>query len=423
MRILIANSSCKLGGVSTFMLALRSALLARGHDCELFFFERGPMERNLPPDARAQFGSLADCLRLVAHRKIDVVHANNVDWSMGVSAVRDAGARLVLTAHKARTSAWTYGWTRANCDALTAVSRGVRDELQPYTDVPIQVVWNGIDTRAFTPSAGPRTSPPIVAWIGRGTSPEKALDRFAAIAPALREAGFRLWILDQHGPDRFAQLNPEAATLLRGVTEVWRGLPFSTMPDVYREVAASGGCIVSTSRSEGLSLALLEAQACRCLVIASDVRGNNECVSTEHGGVLFPFDIDPHRLAQIVIERLRDSRVAAWQEQAAAFVRDRFSVERMAADYLRIYVDAPFQVRSSLTARARARLRLSPWLHYKDYLAQRWGVGHRQFAASSELRAAGDDRLAAAAARAALRTSPTLYLRPRRLAHLVSLCA
>ncbi|MQA31890.1 MAG: glycosyltransferase, partial [Luteitalea sp.] len=187
MKILLANSTCKVGGVSTFMLALRSGLIALGHQCELFFFQRGTMERHLPPDVRVHFGTLADCLRLVARERIDVVHANNVDWPTGISAVRHAGAKLVLTAHKARESAWTYGWTTANCDAMAAVSNWIGKDLQPYTDVPIQIVPNGIDTRRFSPrESGGAMGPPIVAWIGRGASPLKGLDIFAAAAPALR---------------------------------------------------------------------------------------------------------------------------------------------------------------------------------------------------------------------------------------------
>ena len=150
MNILLANSSCKVGGVSTFLLSLRTELLARGHRCSMFFFEHGPMEAHLPRDAQAHFGGLADCLKLVADEAIDVVHANNVDWPTGISAVRRIGAKLVLTAHKVREPAWTYGWHSGNCDAFVTVSSWIRDELQPFTDVPIQVVHNGIDTARVT---------------------------------------------------------------------------------------------------------------------------------------------------------------------------------------------------------------------------------------------------------------------------------
>ena len=419
MNVLLANSTCKVGGVSTFMLSLRSALVAQGHVCELFFFGRGTMERFLPPDARVHFGDLADCLRLVESGGFDVVHANNVDWTTGISSVREVGAKLILTAHKARESAWTYGWNAGNCDALTAVSHWIARQLQPFTDVSIQVVPNGVDTTKFSRVPRDSVSPPVVAWIGRGGSPLKGLAKLATIAPALHRAGVRLWIIDQHGPQTAAAY-PEAAATLRPLAERWGGVRFEAMPDLYREVAASGGCILSTSVREGLPLTLLEAQACGCVVVASDVPGNNECVSAQHGGVLYPVELDGSVVASRILDALRDPvTMEARQHAAAAYVEEHFSVQRMADRYRSIYEEAPYPAVGDRTMRGRARRRLSPLWHYRDYLDQRWGVGDLQYGASRTLAEGGWGRLAAGAARASLRTSPTLFLKTERLAHLV----
>jgi glycosyltransferase involved in cell wall biosynthesis len=419
-RILLVNSTCKVGGVSTFMLALQAAHAALGHRCELFFFERGTMAPHLPAGVRTHFGTLADCLRLVAREPFDVVHGNNVDWTTGISAVRGAGATLVLTAHKARESAWTYGWTSANCDALVAVSTGVSRELQPYTDLPIAVVRNGIDTTRFSPADRRPTSPPIVAWVGRGASPLKGIDTLARIAPALVRGGVRLWIVDQHGFEMTASAFPEAATALRPLAELWRAFPSGEMPELYRAVAASGGCVLSTSRKEGLGLALLEAQACGSLAVGPDIDGVNEAVSPDWGGVLYP----PHAPAETIAATVRAAiadgdALRARCLRAADSIRGRFAMERMALDYLRIYREAPLASSAASLARVRARLRLSPLLHWSAYVDQRWGVAQRQFEAACELHAGGDAAPAAAAAFASLRTAPTLYVKPRRLARLI----
>ena len=83
----------------TFMLSLPSALTARGHACELFFFERGTMEPLLPADvASISAGSpiVSDWLEAAASR-----------WSTqqrGLDdrhlAVRAIGAKLILTRTK-----------------------------------------------------------------------------------------------------------------------------------------------------------------------------------------------------------------------------------------------------------------------------------------------------------------------------------
>jgi glycosyltransferase involved in cell wall biosynthesis len=416
MRILLANSTCKVGGVSTFMLSLHKALSAAGHDCSLFFFERGPMEALLPPDVPVRFGTLADCLRLVHSAGIDVVHANNVDWTTGISAVRDVGARLVLTAHKVREPAFTYGWRASNCDGFAAVAAWIADSLQPFTDAPITVIRNGIDTRLFrVPDASPvhpeaGNPRPIAAWVGRGSAARKRLERFAAVAPALRAAGIRVWIIDQQGPRHFAERCPEAAAALESSAERWDGVDYHSMPATYAEIARSGGCVVSTASMEGLPLSLLEAQACGALVIAADVPGVNECVSADHGGLLYPDDMRNEDLAALVTRTLADtSTVRHKQRLAAAYVAEHFSLERLVRDYTTLYTNQrPSPVRSTPSSRGRAS--------YRD---QRLGVGYRQFEASRELAAAGAWHAAAAAGRAALRTAPTMFARPSRLVQLM----
>ncbi len=424
MNILLANSSCKIGGVSTFLLSLRTELLTRGHRCSMFFFEHGPMEAHLPSDAQAHFGGLADCLKLVADEAIDVVHANNVDWPTGISAVRRVGARLVLTAHKVREPAWTYGWHAGTCDAFVTVASWIRDELQPFTDVPIQAVHNGIDTSRFTlapPRATraanscqePRT-PPIGGWIGRGSAPRKRLEFFAAMAPALKRAGFEIWVIDQHGSEPFAQLHPDAARQLLAATGVWRGAGVDEMPGIYQAIAASGGCVVSTASMEGLPLALLEAQACGAVVVAADVRGVRECVSPSHGGVLYPAAATPTAAADVVLRTLSDqASMAQRQAQAAAHIRDAFSLRAMTDRYLGIYASPRGH------ADTGGRRRHSMLFDWRGYVEERLGVGYAQYEASRLLRTAGRPTLARAAADEGAATAPTMYLHPRRFAHLV----
>jgi glycosyltransferase involved in cell wall biosynthesis len=421
MKILLANAECKVGGVSTFLLSLRTALVSLGHRCELFFFRGGTMEPHLPADGRVHFGTLMDCLRLVQRERIDVVHANNSDWPTGISAVRDVGVKLILTAHKARNPAWTYGWTSGNCDAFAAVSHGIARDLQPFTDLRIQVVHNGIDTTRFRPADGPETSPPIVAWVGRGASRIKGLERFASIAPVLRRAGVRLWIVDQHGSRAVWESCPEVAAILQPCADFWGGVPYDEMSDLYRLVAASGGCVISTSIAEGLPLTMLEAQACACAVIGPDVRGVSETISPAHGGVLYPSWLPATDLADLVLTALADrERLRASGHEAAGYVRGQFSLGQMAERYLRIYNEAPYRATGSVRSRLRARLPLLQWRRYLDHNC---GVGYEQYDVSRQLAEAHEWRLAAGALRASVRTSPTIYIRPQRLARLISVHA
>jgi glycosyltransferase involved in cell wall biosynthesis len=58
-------------------------------------------------------------------------------------------------------------------------------------------------------------------------------------------------------------------------------IAYDDMPFLYNAVAASGGCMVSTSLNESQPMIVLEAMACGCPVIASDVGGLREIIEND----------------------------------------------------------------------------------------------------------------------------------------------
>ncbi|HEX8501615.1 MAG TPA: glycosyltransferase family 4 protein [Pyrinomonadaceae bacterium] len=425
MKILLAYEWCEIGGVEQFMTSLAPFVRARGHECEFFFFKRGPMEQFLPEGYAAHFGDLAALLKLVRARGYDVVHANSGDWKYGIEAVRAAGARLVITAH----GMVVPGWDSANCDALVCCSRWQAREQTKSTDMPVRLIMNAVDTGRFSPAAGHGADAgrgaadgggPVVAWVGRGTDMvHKRIDRLAAVAPALRSAGMRIWIADPYGPEKVAEVVPEAARTLGEHAEFWGMVAKNDLPDFYRRVAESGGCILSTSVREGLPLTLAEAQGCGCPAVGPDVVGVNEVISpAEGGGTLYPPDITPERLAALLIETLGDpAGMRGRRAKCVEFVRRHFGLEVMAEAYLNVYEEAAGR-RAPRTSAPRT-LRLLP--RWRDYVERRWTAGVAVYEASERLAAEGETELASAAARLVLVNCPTLYARPARLRHLLRL--
>ena len=403
------------------MVSLARELKARGHECELFFFTRGPMGEQLPPGLVAHFGDLADCVRLVRERRFDLVHANSGDWHNGVAAVRRTGVRLVLTSH----GRVTAGWNSTNCDGYACCSRWEAEEQRAFTDLPVRTILNGVNTERFSPEAGPAAAHrgrPVVAWVGRGPDMvHKRIDRLAAVAPALRRAGVRIWIADPFGPGEVEKVAPEAAAVLRVAAEFWGGVERAALPEFYRRVAASGGCVLSTSAEEGLPLSLIEAQACGCPVVGPDVRGVNEVIDPEHGGVLYPFQMEPKQLASLVLATLADEENMRWRRGASVrHMREKFSLSRMAEDYIRLYEETLSSERRP-TAGLRARLWLAPLLNWGDYVERRWSAGVCHYEAAGKLAGQGEWVLARRAARLSVETCPSLYVRPTRLAHLLKI--
>lgn len=98
-----------------------------------------------------------------------------------------------------------------------------------------------------------------------------------------------------------------------------------------RSFLGDAGCYISTSRWEGLPLAVLEAQAEGIPCLVTDVVGNRDAVEDNVSGWLYPLDDAQAAVARIC--RLMDDQ-ALWQRMSqAAHARAArlFGVERMAA--------------------------------------------------------------------------------------------
>jgi glycosyltransferase involved in cell wall biosynthesis len=91
------------------------------------------------------------------------------------------------------------------------------------------------------------------------------------------------------------------------------------------------------SQAEGISNTLLEAMACGCAPVATDVGGNPELVENEVNGLLVPSQDGPAlaaALARLVDDAgLRQGLAAASLKR----VREQFSLDGMVEAYGRLY--------------------------------------------------------------------------------------
>jgi glycosyltransferase involved in cell wall biosynthesis len=114
---------------------------------------------------------------------------------------------------------------------------------------------------------------------------------------------------------------------------------------------ASLDLMVSSSRREGLPIAILEGMASRLPLIATPVGAVPTVVLDGRTGVLVPAEA-PELLATAIIGLLRDdSQRERLGSTARQLVEDQFSAQRMTADYLGVYESAA----------ARALKRGAPW--------------------------------------------------------------
>lgn len=280
----------------------------------------------------------------------DVVHAHGYKADIYTYfALRGSGVSLVSTCHN-----WLDSDRKASfygiLDRLilrgyvqvVAVSEEVRQRLlqSGVKANKVRMIRNGIDLRAFDRTSATVNDElgwsgcPLVGLVGR-LSQEKGVDVFLhAAARVMVRCPEAKFVVAGDGPDR-AELDALIDQL--GIRDQVRMLGrCDNMPGIY----ASLDVMVSSSRMEGLPIALLEGMASRLPVVATPVGGIPTVIQDDRTGMLAPAE-DPEKLAAAIVELLRDpAKRERLGSAARRLVEDEFSAERMTADYLRVYEDA-----------------------------------------------------------------------------------
>lgn len=288
--------------------------------------------------------------RALRQAGVRLVHTHNPQPLIyGAPAARLAGARLVHSKHgvnpdKGRKLLLRRAAARL-ADRYVAVSSLTADAARAAHEVPerkLRVVDNGVDLSRFAADAPARGAlrgqlgvpegGVLVGTVGR-LMPEKAQDLLIdALAPHLGE-GLQLALVGA-GPDE-AALKARAAALPGARFVHFLGL----RKDVPRVLAAFDVFALS-SRYEGLPLVIPEAMAMRLPVVATRVGGVPGVVVEGETGYLVPSG-DAAAFGARVVELAGDpARRHAMGERGREVALARYSAERMAADYQRIYDEA-----------------------------------------------------------------------------------
>jgi sugar transferase (PEP-CTERM/EpsH1 system associated) len=278
--------------------------------------------------------------RLFRRIKPDVVHTHDQRALFYATlAARLAGVpRVVHTRHGRDIHA-----TPRQLAMVRFVSRLVNDFVCVSSDVAalslaqgiapgrLQTIVNGIDGERF-PFSGPRTGGPLVAVVR--LSPEKDV---ANLVRAVAIAG-------GEDPDLRVEVagdGPCRSELRQLVGELGLEERVSFLGEV-RDVPgllARAAIFVLPSRSEGISLTLLEAMACGLPVVATRVGGTPEVVRDGQDGLLVP-PSNPAALAAAILRLRRDPEGARRMGEAGRRrVELDFGARRMVADYLALYLE------------------------------------------------------------------------------------
>lgn len=305
----------------------------------------------LPSERSADVGYLRRLVGQIRDFAPQVVHAHLLGAAVygSVAAMLTAGTPLVCTFHGRPDVSPSDRFLLLKARLLSRrrnrivyVSHDLRGYLEPLIGVSREiglVIHNGIDFREPRPTgterlecgAGPGET--LIGAVGnvRPAKDYETLLRAAAIVHGARpDARFAIV-----GDER----SPITATLKRMADELGLGpsVRFLGFREEVAKLVAAFDVFVSSSRTEGLPLGIVEAVALGTPVVLTNVGGVPEVVTHKTTGLLVPPG-DPAALAKGILETLAHPDRARTMAQAGARdVRHRFDARSMSGKYQTLY--------------------------------------------------------------------------------------
>ena len=287
--------------------------------------------------------------------QIDLVHTHLFgDTLHGYLASRLAGRLPTVATLHSRPDILTplqnraYGWLIARFDRVVACSEAVNLAYRERGGSGVEriiTITNGIDfptdrklgtdnRTSIREAFGLDPGGVVIATIGRLSS-EKGLDTLiSAFAQVRAQSGHKAQLVIAGDGPLLGDLETQARRSGEGDSIVFPGF----VNDIPALLAVTDILVIS-SRSEGLPIALLEAMAAGCCVLATDLPGILEAVRPEaEARIVEPGNSDElHRgLVELISDQELRKRLG---DAARSRFQERFTARRMVESYERLYAE------------------------------------------------------------------------------------
>lgn len=213
-------------------------------------------------------------------------------------------------------------------------------------NVPIEVIYNGVDTsffRALAPEEIDYQSAPIlpndkkiIGWIGR-LDKRKNWPMLLEVAKKIKNErdDIEIWIIG--GAQSVQREEFAAAWQQEQLTDIIKWfpvIPYQQMPHVYAKIRQSGGCTLATTKSESFGNTFIESMTCGIPVVASRMMPVTELVVEGETGLLFRgqnVDDAVNQIYGILDDPIRFQEMS---QAAINRVQQHFSIQTVADAYV-----------------------------------------------------------------------------------------
>lgn len=330
--LLISPTSHGIGGISQHIQGLSAFLEKEGNHVKIISSENTftiPIKGIMNPSFM-----VSSFLKSFAKRW-DIVHAHNLPSAL---AMRNASGKRILTVHgiyseqvkllhKKSVSkiADVYQNKALNwADAITAVSKEAADYYQKM-GYGVHHIPNAIDVSSLGTKTDRRFDKQVV-YVGR-LSFEKGIDTLVQIATKLDEDVHLLVI----------GTGPEVEKIKKIRQKNVHYLGYLPKEDTIALIRGSD-VLIQPSIVEGISSTILEAMACKTLVVATNIGGNGEILSNYKTGIL----VDPNdavsQISDTISEFYSDkNKFSDIVESSFEEVKRRYDWSVVGEQYLKLY--------------------------------------------------------------------------------------
>lgn len=239
---------------------------------------------------------------------------------------------------------WLEAITGAVSDLHLVNSNAVKEHVCDYLGFSrsrVVVIPNGIDFDAVDAASRAERSEfdipqdvPLIVWAGR-LDPIKDLDCLIGVVAGLRKSNAVQAVLFGEGPERARLARSIGRAGLEGVVRLagWR--------DDIASWLKTADVLLFPSRTEGSPNTVIEAMACGCPVVASDIPACRDLIDDGvHGWLCPPGD---RRAFTEAVRRVLDDRQERLRRvmPARQRVRENHRIQDVVADMKRIYQRVP----------------------------------------------------------------------------------
>jgi glycosyltransferase involved in cell wall biosynthesis len=277
VNVLFVYRYLTLGGVEVVLRSRLHALPAHGIQPTMWFLSDGPGRRLFTDSGQGvRVGALRALGEHLRSASVDILSVIDTPEALEALAAAPHSPKVVLEVHTPypENRAYLRSSPSRLADAVLVPSEHQRQIVLREMPRPpeVVVVPNPVGRAFEVPLEAPglEAGAPIVAWVGRldWLKNWRSFLRIAGrVSRVLPEAEF--WVIGGGTANEEADFDAECRRSRAMPRLRWlRGQPHATMPRLYDGIRACGGLVISTSRGESFGMAVAEAMARSCAVVA-----------------------------------------------------------------------------------------------------------------------------------------------------------